>query len=191
MRLRSKIGPIVGVTFVKDLGKVWGLLTLRSAYYALCPLSVLHILENKLGDSQSQLFLLKHSLDPAPHVTLAKIGGSAVVSPSFEYPEKGLWHDYESRQHGVAHNDHQLQDGALAKKLNDIRAETYVTALGGAIPHDMFPADNFAHLAPREHKQSRPSGPIAQTTLAGKMFELPDDASPPESLMIQREEDDD
>lgn len=154
---------------------------------------MLTTLENKLGSSHNQLSLLKHNLDPAPHVTWARIKEQGLVSSETEHPEMGLWHEYESRRYALADDDHQLQDGIIDKKLNNIQAETYVTALGGAIPHDMFPANNFSHLAPPAREKSHTPDPAAHMTSAGKnkgkKFELPDDTSPPESLMVQREDD--
>ncbi|KAI9694600.1 MAG: hypothetical protein M1822_000216 [Bathelium mastoideum] len=170
----------------------WNRETGQASLYAICSLPVLRNLESKIGKNHSPLCLIKHNLDPSleanAHITESQ---DQDIPCSAGPSESDLWHDRETGSRKIGGGRNQSQKDVLARSLNKIRAETYATALGGAMPHDMFPADNFASLAPLEHRKIRHQSPARSKSDKGKtsrrIFDLSEDPSPPESLMIQRE----
>ena len=172
------------------------LLMVHSSFSAMCPLSIANRLEKKIGRSDSLLSLLMHNVDPDPDYTLPTVNYGVPLNAR-EFPKTGLLRDFEARLAVAGEEDDHYQRKASIANLKVAAPKAHVTALGGPMPKDMFPTFQLPQPAspptPKIQDLPRNQNPNGHRPARGKstrpVFEMPEDESPPESLMVERKED--
>ncbi|KAF2238013.1 hypothetical protein EV356DRAFT_508592 [Viridothelium virens] len=168
------------------------MLTQTSAFLALCPLSITITLENRVGQADSQLCLVEHNVDPAPLLATTPGEDSDDIVPIIRtLSETDAWYDQGPRKRKIMNTQAWVRSQAFPTTFEGVTIDTHVTSLGGPMPKDMFPVYNNPQAAPQNGDPSNSQGStrVKLDKAKGKrpIFELAEDPSPPESLMIQRE----
>lgn len=178
-----------------NANSIRGLLTMHSSFLALCPVSVFNALEKKALQNYSPLCLVEQNIDPAPEFTTAAIDDSDIFAPVIDMsPSTASWHYSEMRRRATSDEDNEILGPASTTKTSNVPAGNRARFPVIATPQNLFLIPNYSPLAPRppsllyHHSSAGPDPAEGKNT--HQVFDLFEDQSPPESLMMEREEDD-
>ena len=161
-----------------------------SSFLAFCPLSVVDVFEKKIEQHDHSLHLLTHNIDP---ITIPIIKDKDVVQDSGRSSPSGIRQDRDSQQRAIKDGSNQSPGDASANHRDIVPRRFHIPVPDSAMTGDNSSVQSYAQSAPQArgflyHRSVAMEEP-ARGRSTRRNVDLPEDPSPPESLMIQREED--